>query len=116
MADAKNVTAAKPKVGGAIWRAPLGTPLPTDAKTALDNAQATYEYTVSSQQNQYEGSRDNLKSARASAGVATQQQENAVDGGLQCLAAPLGFLHGSLLLSSGLTGGRSVPRKARFLL
>ena len=50
-----------------------------NAKTALDNAQATYEYTVSSQQNQYEGSRDNLKSARASAGVATQQQENAVD-------------------------------------
>ena len=34
---------------------------------------------MSSQQNQYEGSRDNLKSARASAGVATQQQENAVD-------------------------------------
>ena len=50
-----------------------------NAKTALDNAQATYEYTVASQQNQYEGSRDNLKSARASAGVATQQQENAVD-------------------------------------
>lgn len=50
-----------------------------NAKNALDNAQATYEYTVSSQQNQYEGSRDNLKSARASAGVATQQQENAVD-------------------------------------
>ena len=35
MADAKNVTAAKPKVGGAVWRAPLGTTLPTDAKTAL---------------------------------------------------------------------------------
>ena len=26
--DAKNVTAAKPKVGGAVWRAPLGTALP----------------------------------------------------------------------------------------
>ena len=38
MADAKNVTAAKPKVGGAGWRAPLGTTLPTDAKTALDKA------------------------------------------------------------------------------
>lgn len=36
--DAKNVTAAKPKVGGAVWRAPLGTALPTDAKTELDAA------------------------------------------------------------------------------
>lgn len=38
MADATKVTAAKPKVDGAIWRAPLGTPLPTDAKTELDKA------------------------------------------------------------------------------
>ena len=38
MADAKNVTAAKPKVGGAVWRTPLGTTWPTDAKTALDKA------------------------------------------------------------------------------
>ena len=36
MANAKNVTAAKPKVGGAVHRAPLGTPLPTDAKSELD--------------------------------------------------------------------------------
>ena len=38
MANAKNVTAAKPKVGGAVPRAPLGTPLPTDAKSELDKA------------------------------------------------------------------------------
>ena len=36
MANAKNVTAAKPKVGGAVHLAPLGTPLPTDAKSELD--------------------------------------------------------------------------------
>ena len=36
--NAKNVTAAKPKVGGAVWRAPLGTPLPKDAKSDLDPA------------------------------------------------------------------------------
>ena len=38
MANASNVTAAKPKVGGAVYRAPLGTTLPTDAKAELDKA------------------------------------------------------------------------------
>lgn len=38
MADVKNVTAAKPKVGGAVYSAPLGTALPTDATTALNAA------------------------------------------------------------------------------
>lgn len=36
--NANNVTAAKPLVGGAVWRAPAGTPLPTDAKTQRDQA------------------------------------------------------------------------------
>lgn len=36
--NANNVTAAKPKVEGAIYLAPLGTALPTDATTALDAA------------------------------------------------------------------------------
>lgn len=36
--DAKNVTAAKPKTGGAVFRAPLGTPLPTSAKDELNEA------------------------------------------------------------------------------
>ncbi len=35
---ATNVTAGKPKVGGAIFRAPLGTLLPTNAKSVLDES------------------------------------------------------------------------------
>ncbi|VGV54734.1 major tail protein [Streptococcus pyogenes] len=31
--DTKNVTSAKPKAGGAIYSAPLGTTLPEDAKS-----------------------------------------------------------------------------------
>lgn len=38
MSDVMNVTTAKPKVGGAIYSAPLESTLPTDAKTALDAA------------------------------------------------------------------------------
>lgn len=38
MSDVMNVTTAKPKVGGAIYSAPLGSTLPTDAKTTLDAA------------------------------------------------------------------------------
>lgn len=36
--NAQNVSIGKPKVGGAIFRAPLGTALPEDAKTQLDEA------------------------------------------------------------------------------
>lgn len=38
MPNTAYVTAGKPKVGGAVFRAPLGTTLPTDATTALNQA------------------------------------------------------------------------------
>lgn len=38
MNNTANVTTAKPKIGGAIYSAPLGSTLPTDATTALDAA------------------------------------------------------------------------------
>lgn len=36
--NSAHVTVGKPKVGGSIFRAPLGTPLPTDATTVLNEA------------------------------------------------------------------------------
>lgn len=44
MSTATNVSTGKPKVGGAIYRAPLGTALPTDAKTALVEAYKNLGY------------------------------------------------------------------------
>ena len=38
MTNSTLVVAGKPKAGGAIWSAPLGTALPTDATTALNVA------------------------------------------------------------------------------
>lgn len=38
MSTVINVTTGKPKVGGAIHRAPVGTPLPTNATSDLDKA------------------------------------------------------------------------------
>jgi len=44
---ATNVSVGKPKITGGIWRAPIGTTLPTDAVTALDAAFVTVGYVSS---------------------------------------------------------------------
>ena len=42
--NSANVSAAKPKAGGAIWWAPAGTDVPTDATTQLGEAFASVGY------------------------------------------------------------------------
>lgn len=44
MSDTKKVTYGKPRVGGAIYTAPLGTALPTDAKSPLGAAYKSLGY------------------------------------------------------------------------
>lgn len=44
MSDAKNVTAGKPKIGGAVHRAALGTALPKSANEELDPGFASLGY------------------------------------------------------------------------
>lgn len=44
MSNTANVSTTKPKVGGAAYRAPIGTTLPTDATTALDTAFVSLGY------------------------------------------------------------------------
>lgn len=44
MPTSTNVSAGKPRVAGAVYRAPLGTTLPTDASTALAQAFADMGY------------------------------------------------------------------------
>ncbi|MFT0901994.1 phage tail protein, partial [Streptococcus agalactiae] len=38
VANSSNVTTAKPKIGGAIYTAPIGTELPKDTTTELNEA------------------------------------------------------------------------------
>lgn len=42
--DAKNVSYGKPKVAGSVYRAPVGTAVPTDATTALNEAYKALGY------------------------------------------------------------------------
>lgn len=44
MADSTKVTAGKPKIGGAVSRAPLATVLPTDSSMALNEAFVSLGY------------------------------------------------------------------------
>lgn len=46
--NAKNVSVSKPKAAGAVWSAPLGTEIPTDAVTPLPEAFKSLGYVADS--------------------------------------------------------------------
>lgn len=61
--DSKNVTYGKPKVGGAVFVAPLGSKLPTDATSPLDASFKCLGYcSDDGLENEYKIDTDNVKS------------------------------------------------------
>ncbi|MGV3085039.1 phage tail tube protein [Enterococcus dispar] len=77
MSKAENVSTAKPKVGGAVYSAPLGTTLPTDAIAVLDAAFKSLGYiSEDGMTNENSPESDNIK-AWGGAVVTNVQKEKA---------------------------------------
>lgn len=109
--NANNVSVSKPKVGGAVWWAPLGTTLPTSTADALDNAFVCLGY-VSDDGIKVNHSR-NVETLKAYGGdvVATPMTEKTDSYGFQLIEvlnedvqkAVFGTANVSGTLSTGLT-------------
>lgn len=76
MADVKNVTSAKPKIGGAVYSAPLGTTLPKDATTALNAAFKALGYiSEDGLKNENSPSSENVKAWGGDTVLTTQKEK-----------------------------------------
>jgi len=118
-----NVTAGKPAVGGAAHVAPLGSTLPTDATTALDNAFVGLGYI--SEEGLVNGNSPTTEQVKAWGGdvVLTPQTEKPDTFKFKLIEVlnkdVLAFVHGgdnvSGTLSTGITvtaNAKEIPEKA----
>ena len=113
---ATNVTAAKPAAGGAVYRAPIGTTLPTNSTTALSNAFVALGYcSQDGLSNSTSITTDNLK-AWGGDTVLTFQSEKDDTFSFTLLEAlnadVLKTIYGEANVSGSLAAGISVSSKA----
>ena len=113
---ATNVTAAKPASGGAVYRAPLGTTLPTNSTAALASAFVALGYcSQDGLTNNNNGTSDSLKSWGGDT-VLTFQSEKEDTFGFTLLEAlnadVLKTIYGEANVSGDLATGISVSSKA----
>ena len=117
MSNTENVSVGKPKVGGAIFAAPVGTTLPTDATTTLDTAFAALGYaSEDGVTNNNSPESDNIKAWGGDTVIVLQTAKEDTFGVtlIECLNVDvLEFVYGSDNVSGDLTNGISITANSK---
>jgi hypothetical protein len=117
MSNTENVSVGKPKVGGAIFAAPIGTTLPTDATTTLDTAFAALGYaSEDGVTNNNSPESDNIKAWGGDTVIVLQTAKEDTFGVtlIECLNVDvLEFVYGSDNVSGDLTNGISITANSK---